>query len=208
MEKIKSITITDFPRKILLSKSRRAKYFIKDIHGLPKKYKLLDTAETEGVFLKPGYSWKVHKINKLKVEIRLFDDVQQEYVIRNPRVAGTENWVPINGQQLYNQGYNPHVRNKIVDVIHDHVLSFLEGQTPITKYPIYITYTFICQLNDLSDVDNFALPYYKCIQDCLVKSGIIINDTWKYVAGFKVVHNQLGSNDLIEKIIVDIYINN
>lgn len=150
-----------------------------------------------------GYGWKEHKKANKSVEIRLIDPIG-EYVIKNTRVAGTERWEVINGQKLYNQGYHPNVRAKIVDVIHEFFLKELREQEPLPiNFPITIHYHFCCAMDDRADVDNYALPYYKCFQDCLVKSNMIYNDTRKFISGFKVTSEE--RKEEFDELIVKIY---
>jgi hypothetical protein len=91
-----------------------------------------------------------------------------------------------------------------MEEIHLFFLSFLSGLSPITIYPISIEYIFSCKLDERSDLDNYALPYYKGFQDCLVKSKIVENDTWKYISNFLVSHIDSDENILY----VRLYANN
>lgn len=49
---------------------------------------------------------------------------------------------------------------------------------------IFITYHFF-EPNKRRDLDNISAFAHKVIQDALVKSGIIKNDGWKEIVGFK-----------------------
>lgn len=191
-ELIHTITIPNYIRKVLLSKERRAKYYIRNkihqgIQKLPKKYGTVTNTKSGLYFeLKEFFTWKEHKLTTGKIEIRLWDAIEQEYVIANPKTAGTEKWEVINGQKLYNQGYHPFVRRKIVDSIHEFFAPFLIGVKPVGNYPISIQYIFSGELSNNMDLDNHALPYYKCFQDCLTKLSIIKNDTVEYIDHFSV----------------------
>lgn len=52
----------------------------------------------------------------------------------------------------------------------------------VTKYPIKLEYKWIEQ-NKKRDKDNIAFAH-KFIQDALVESGILENDTWKFIECF------------------------
>lgn len=56
------------------------------------------------------------------------------------------------------------------------------GLKAITK-PVRIRYTFFEQ-NRRRDKDNVAGVAHKIVQDALVKTGILVNDSWEYVVGF------------------------
>lgn len=197
------IEMPNYPRKILLSKSRRAKYFKRN-DTLPLKYLQKDiinpltvdvNKEEVGRDKKNNYHklaenliWKSHKLSKKREEIRLYDIETKEYIIKNSRVANTERWEVINGQKIYNGLYHPVTRAKIMDHIHNYMLSFLEGilSIPIECYPIKID----CELHDnlidpISgknwDVDNRSYPYMKAFMDCLQTAGIIVKDSVEYV---------------------------
>ena len=49
--------------------------------------------------------------------------------------------------------------------------------------PVRIRYTFY-EKDRRRDKDNVSGIAHKLVQDALVKSGILINDSWDYVAGF------------------------
>lgn len=56
------------------------------------------------------------------------------------------------------------------------------GLRAITK-PARIHYTFF-EKNRRRDKDNVAGVAHKIVQDALVKTGILVNDSWEYVVGF------------------------
>lgn len=186
------------PKKYLSNKLVKDTFIEQTLGGLDNK--------GNRFHISTDYLWKNHKKSKGNFEERLFDIKANDFVIKNNRVAGTENWVKVNGQQLYNQGYHPNVRAKIVDVIHGFFLESLKDQEPLPiNFPITIHYHFECQMEDTADVDNYALPYYKCFQDCLVKSCIIYNDTRKFINGFKVTSEERKGE--YDKLTVKIYAN-
>jgi Holliday junction resolvase RusA-like endonuclease len=49
--------------------------------------------------------------------------------------------------------------------------------------PVYIEYTFY-EPNKKRDLDNISGFAHKVIQDALVESGVLHNDSWLYIIGF------------------------
>jgi len=189
---LQTVTLQNYPRRIKLSNSIRTKYWlIKDRSKLPKKYL---SKELVGKFqVQPGcvignkYIWKTHKKTSLKTEIRLADRETEEFIIRNPKVAGTARWITINGQKIYNAEYSPFTRQKIMKHIHDWMLLSLQALTPITTFPLYIE----CEVHDYKtddivvlsnwDIFNRAYPFCKAFEDVLQELRIIPDDTIDYV---------------------------
>jgi hypothetical protein len=179
MEKqlIYEITMPNYPRKIMTAKARRPKYFL-----FPKD---------EGVKQKPKYNsnryqWVDHKLSTKKIEKRLFDTATNEFVIKNSRIAGTERWVVINGQSIYNGKYNAHTQGKIMETIHRFYIPFLQALKPIDIYPLHIECEIYDYSNDIIsgqgwDVGNRGWPYCKAFDDVLQKLNIINNDSNQYV---------------------------
>lgn len=56
------------------------------------------------------------------------------------------------------------------------------GKAHIDK-PVFIEYTFY-EPNKKRDLDNISSYAHKVIQDALVESGVLHNDSWHYVVGF------------------------
>lgn len=217
-ELICEIVMPDFPRQVKLSDARRAKYF-KPGDKLSLKYlqkellpkpvdnlgnisltieefadgKYRNTAkDNKGNwhFLNIDFEWKEHKLTKKKVERRLYDLIKKEYVVKNPLVAGTARWEIINGQSMYNGTYHPHTRDKIMKVIHDYMLTFLQGVTQISTFPLIIEgYMFdkgrSCEISKGKgwDVGNRQFPYNKAFEDMLQHAGIIHQDDFEHIIG-------------------------
>jgi Holliday junction resolvase RusA-like endonuclease len=49
--------------------------------------------------------------------------------------------------------------------------------------PVYLMYTFY-EPNKKRDLDNISGFAHKVIQDALVESGVLHNDSWHYIVGF------------------------
>ncbi len=156
MDKIE-ISIPLFIKKVMISKSRRIKYY-KEGGKIPIKYS------------KYGFDSKG----------RLIDD-KGEYIVANPRTIGKPKYITINGQALYNARMSPHIRSKIVNAVKDSFEPHLNGVEPIVNLPVRISlklYDTIRQAN--WDLDNQWL-YNKCFQDLIVKKGIIPDDDIRYI---------------------------
>ncbi len=196
-----TIEMPHYPRRIKLSDSRRAKYFsVGD--AIPKKY-------NQGL-LSGALQYRERVKGKAGC---LFDTVTKEFVIKNARVAGTERWEVINGQKIYNAGYHPVTRAKIMDEIHEFYSLFLSALTPITTFPLYIE----CEIHDYAidpisrnkpfDAFNRGFPYCKAFEDVLVKYHVIPDDTTQYVVCpshpifFPLAHDE----NLVPKLIFKIY---
>lgn len=192
------ITMPNYPRKVLLSKSRRAKYF-KPGDRLPLKYLQKEIIDHNPNMHLVSYGYdkdvKPHLLRNefcwLKEKKRgpfLANRNTQEFIIKNPRVAGTENWEVINGNYIYNGKYNSFTQGKIMKAIHDYVATFLEGiqPLPLNCFPIVLNAElFDKSLDSISgefwDVDNRSYPYMKAFMDCLQKFKIIPRDDVRYV---------------------------
>lgn len=191
-----TIEMPNYPRSVVTSKSRRAKFFV-----FPKD----EAVKQKKKYNSNRYQWREYIYSNKKKEVRLFDVSLNEYVIKNSRVAGKEKLLVINGQKYYNGVYKDYEKGKILDELNRFYTSFLEGSRPITEYPLHIEYTFEVYLDDKTDLDNHAFPYYKGFQDCLTKCKVITNDTNQYIKSFSVNHQQLLHPDSENILIVKIY---
>lgn len=197
-ELIYSIEMPNYPRKIKISSSRRAKYFLfdkvnKGTQVVPKKYgESIGNIPNEKGFCWNTFSGKSSK----KAEIRLWNNKLGDWVIKNPKVAGTENWKVINGNGVFSKNLNHFtlgkffvilkgtLENKYIDGFY---YEFLKTLSPITKFPLYIE----CEVHDLVsdpisknqkwDVYNRGLIYCKAFDDSLTELGLIPDDNIDYI---------------------------
>lgn len=201
------IIMPNFPRTVKLSDNRRAKYF-KPLDKLALQYLEKDIynpttspevchfgMDNKGNFRKLKkdlYIWKEHKLTNKKVQERLYNLIEKEYVVKNPSVAGTPNIEIINGQKMYNGDYHPHTRDKIMKEIHQYMIPFLQGLTPLkdNDYPLIIDgfmydYGKTCEISKgkMWDVDNRSFCYNKAFQDMLQHCGIIKQDDFEHIIG-------------------------
>jgi len=152
-----SIEIPQFIKKVMVSKSRRIKYYKKG-GKIPKKY------------ANNGFDKKGRMI-----------DSEGNHVVANPRTIGTAKYLTINGQQLYNARMSPHMRSKIVNAVKDSYLPYVKNVKPIKKLPVSISLDFYDTVRQANwDLDNQWL-YGKCFQDLVVKLGILPDDDIKYI---------------------------
>ena len=58
------------------------------------------------------------------------------------------------------------------------------GLMQVRNYPVEIAFIFY-EMNTKRDIDNVSGWAHKCILDALVKEGILVDDSWKYVKSIK-----------------------
>ena len=73
--------------------------------------------------------------------------------------------------------------NKMIHDAEKKIIKALEGQKPL-KTPIQINYLF-CEENRRRDHDNVSSFFHKVFQDSLTKAGLIPNDGWNEISGYK-----------------------
>lgn len=59
-----------------------------------------------------------------------------------------------------------------------------EPPTAPFRHPVYITYIYY-ERNRRRDKDNVAAVAHKFIQDAMVQAGILENDGWQWIDGFR-----------------------
>lgn len=163
---LRRVLIEDYMEKVVLSKARKAKYYNAKSE-LPKKYQsALD--KDLAYWGKKGY---------------LCEKDTGDRIIANPRVAGTERAIKINGQRSYS-GINHHLRSKIVREMRSWYKGHLAHVPPIDRkeYPIGVGINFYKPLEAGNyDLDNMKYFYLKTLQDSLVDCKIIDDDNVKYI---------------------------
>lgn len=157
--KLLIVKIPDFKTKFEISHSRRAKYFDTENDKIPKKYSNGDL-----------YSW---------MNTTIYDRLTGKKVIKNTRVAGTPKYWVLNGQTLYNGNMHQMVRNKVTNLVHGYLSSYLKESVPIElKTGEYLRIR--CILSELKGVANWDCsnrwPWIKWFEDTLVETGIISED--------------------------------
>lgn len=153
-----SIEVPKYIKYVMLSRSRRAKYYTKKSKVIPKKYASLKF-NTKGILV----------------------DILGNPIIANPRSLGTPRMKKINGQDFYKGTDSPHIRSKVVSEIKSFFTPFVKKCAKVTEYPVRIE----LELHDVVGVGNWDLDnlwiYNKCMQDVLVTEGILPEDNVMYI---------------------------
>jgi hypothetical protein len=162
------IEYPNYPRKILLSKKRMTKYFVKGKNE--PKTKKYQTQDYRYKRFKDGKEYLVDKDNKP--------------VIANPRACGTPKYQIISGQDVWAQTLYYQLRCKISQELHKFFKEKIKDLPVITFYPLKIEmeiHDTVKFKNSYWDVDNRALIYNKTFMDTLTECGKIIDDKNIYV---------------------------
>jgi hypothetical protein len=166
------IRIPDFPRRVEISKARKAKYF-KQTDDLPEKY-------SKGI--PHQYTWK-----KKGKHIYLYESAVDEFVIKNPKAAGTPRYVQISGNEIYARMHE-RIRMKIVDTVKSamkvnilKVVSTPEEFSKRVMFPVSVRMTIYTPYDYANwDVDNLWI-YHKCFLDSIRDLKLIEDDNILFV---------------------------
>ena len=79
---------------------------------------------------------------------------------------------------------NKYIANSFKQKYEKMIMDSFKDKQPIVEYPIIVEYTFY-EENRKRDLDNVAGLAHKLIQDAMVKGGLIENDGWKQITGFR-----------------------
>lgn len=79
---------------------------------------------------------------------------------------------------------NPYAGSAMVNRVEKNIMKQLKDQKlkPL-KPPIKIAYKFY-ETTRRRDKDNISGFFHKVFQDSLVKSGLLVDDGWKYISGY------------------------
>lgn len=176
MELLRTIEIPQYIREVEMSKSRSAKYFIKEELGkkiIPLKYQ------------NGNYMWlqdKVQRKGKSVLKTFLVNAETLEKIVANSRTVGKPKMKTINSQDIYSGRIREFAKEKMKKAIKQsyekHLLNI--PKLDISDFPIrilvklYDTYEIENKLN--WDVGNRFWIYGKCFEDCLTDFGIIPDD--------------------------------
>lgn len=77
------------------------------------------------------------------------------------------------------------LKHKNQNIIKQYLFEYM-GKNHVKRLepPVYISYTFY-ERNRRRDLDNISGFFHKVFQDALVESGLLHDDGWKDIAGFK-----------------------
>ena len=163
-----TVELKNYIREVKVSEAQNKKYF-EFSKNKPKAKKYFD--ETK-------YVWVRSRVWKNKTF--LCHVGTNERVIANPKVYDTPKIEVINGQKMYNQGYNTFTRANIMRAIkesfRDELNTFERIDYPVRmKIEIHDTIEE-SKSKSLWDVGNRSFPYTKAIEDELVALGVILDD--------------------------------
>lgn len=169
MKEIFRIIIEDFNEYVKISEKRMVKPFFKGKRKIPKKYQSDD-------FIWDGKGRLIHKITN-------------QIIPSNPRVAGTERWWRINGQDIYNQKISHAGRHSIMSKLHDMFNPYLKDLKNIEEFPFTLRINFcildqdkVAGMSKNVDNDNRWI-FGKAIRDCLRDLNKIPDDDPHYING-------------------------
>lgn len=179
-----NIIIPNYPEEILISKSRREKYWLpKDSKNLPQKH-------LKGI-VDGTLDWKMVRTSKTgkKEEMRLIDRSTGEHIVKNPVSAGKPRTQRISGQIFWEGGEGSEwTRQKVKKALTAYFSPAIARQLPPTiftkpehfiqlEFIFYYPLTLIYQEKRIpQDDDNHAFPYIKAFRDTLEMMGVISSD--------------------------------
>ena len=200
----------NYPTHFIASNKVRPKYIFKTDKNILKKY-----SENIGLI----YDWDDND--------KLFNIKTGEYVIANYNKAGQPNLKHINGQHIYNLTLKDYEKKKISDLLrqfyqnnlvhHFDMLSKLSN-----KKDLHIHISYVCDRNDLEDLDNHSLLYQKILFDSFLKFkyikegnkkikienryGFLENDNVEIIKSFSINYiEKKGVNNYDNCMIIRIY---
>jgi len=181
----------NYPETVQLSKSRRAKYYIKtnEISALPAMAKKYITGLSLGKL-----SWEPKPIKSNPQQLALYDREAQAFVIKNPQSVGTPKVITINSQIAWESGSGSEwTIRAIKDYLATWFAPLILQQLPEKIIPgagkyMHFEYIFYFPFTErdprlYQDYLNHWFIRGKIFEDTLVKLGIIPNDGPKYLRG-------------------------
>lgn len=163
---LSEIHIPNYPSKVMVSKSRQEKYYIKGKtkKPIPKKYDPKIHPEKYG-FDNRNY---------------LVDLETRERIVANPRSAGTPRYWVVNFQDIWNQSLVQAQRAYVINILKDELRPYIKTVVKVTKFPIRLE-LFLYDTEMKVDVDNKGVVYTKVITDLLVTEGKLPDDSSDFV---------------------------
>ena len=180
-----NIIFHDYPESFNLSEHRIKKYWLRKDEAHFGKQLLERISKGEVV-------WGRLKSNKKEA---LFDTKTTQFLLRNPKVAGTPKTMKISARMLWAAGAGMEwSRQKMRDFLHDWFVPGIVRQMPeeiFTREGYYVQLEYIFYYpfaekhnwKQYQDYLNHAFVYSKTFEDTLVELKIIPDDGPKYVRG-------------------------
>lgn len=165
VETIVTIQIDPLPRRVKMSDHRRKVYW-KKTDKLTKTME--DRFKRNLIFL--------HKDNYYR------DSISKTKIIKNTQSHGTESYLSINAQHIYNSNMSHIKRWSYIKKIKELIRPFLKDIKPIKQFPIKLSGNLYCPIGKGDwDLDNLTFIYSKVIQDLMVELKIIPDDNIRYI---------------------------
>lgn len=156
------ITVPQYPVRIQMTKSRRAKYY-KAVEDLPKTWK------RDRFGLKGGFVYNLET---------------GERVIKNSRSVGTPRYQTLSGNSFWAGFGHPSQRAILARALKDGLKEnmIVEGDPlKVEDFPLQVFWKISKPTAIDFDISNLWF-YYKMLEDCLVDLKIIPNDTFRYIS--------------------------
>jgi hypothetical protein len=161
-----TIECPQYPTRIQLTKTRRAKYYTKD--------SLTKTLQTKLANGQCGYD----------KQGRVIDTETKKPLVRNKASINKPRYLQLSGNAIISGFSTPHLRNLISSFLHSYYTKHIKTVLPLdaSKYPIRIEWDIHTTLDPIVEWDLSNLFFYnKYFEDALKENGIIIDDNWKYI---------------------------
>lgn len=98
------------------------------------------------------------------------------------KFAGMNEFITANRRNPY---AGNSLKHKNQDIIKKYLFKYMKKENiKRIEPPVYIGYTFY-ERNRRRDLDNISGFFHKVFQDALVESGLLKDDGWKDIAGFR-----------------------
>lgn len=170
---LRQIVIPDYPDQVLISKARRAVYYVKE-----------GGATKGNTKIPPSFKDKKKYYFDDKGILRHMKTGEAK--LANPKTAGTPRYWRVNFQDIWNGSMAKHGRSsridKLKEVLEPHIDFFCSIQEPIDEenYPVTIE-ILLYDTEFPVDVSNRGVIYTKIIEDLLVAKGMLQDDSAEYV---------------------------
>ena len=167
MKILRTIILDPLPRKVKISDKRRKTYW-------KKKDKLTKTLEDR---LK-------RKLIYLDSTGYYRESIGNARILKNTKSHGTEKFISINAQHIYNSNMSHINRWNYIKKIKEAIKPFLVNVKPIdgSEFPVKLSGRLYCPIGKSDwDLDNLTFIYSKVIQDLLTELKIIPDDSIRYI---------------------------
>src|SRR5690606_9840707 len=109
----------------------------------------------------------------------LVDVATGQPIIANTKTVGKPRFWVVNFQDIWNQTVTKMRRAFLINKLKDILKPFIENSVKITEYPVEIR-IYIFDTNINTDISNKGVIYIKVIEDLLVKTNRLTDDSINY----------------------------